>query len=194
MKLAGDANDYVGKGMCGGRIVIAPHPDAQFKANRAAIVGNTCLYGATGGEFFAAGQAGERFAVRNSGATAVVEGVGYHGCEYMTGGVVLVLGRTGSNFAAGMTGGQAFVLDMDERFEKRCNTGQVTVQDLDTAEKSQDRQLVISLLERHIEFTGSEWGKRILDNFEHYLFYFRSVVPKERPEVSEAGLLLKVVR
>jgi glutamate synthase (NADPH/NADH) large chain len=195
LELSGDANDYVGKGMCGGRIAIAPHPEAEFVAKRSAIIGNTCLYGATGGELFAAGQAGERFAVRNSGATAVVEGVGHHGCEYMTGGIVLILGRTGSNFAAGMTGGRAFVLDIDERFEGRCNKEQVSVTDLDTSEGSADLALVKSLIAQHVSHTNSEWGARLMENFEHYIFYFRSVKPRDSA-VSEksADIPLKVVK
>ncbi|MFT5141252.1 MAG: glutamate synthase (NADPH/NADH) large chain [Rhodothermales bacterium] len=180
--------------MCGGRLLSAPHADATFKARQSTIIGNTCLYGATGGELFAAGQAGDRFAVRNSGAIAVIEGTGYHCCEYMTGGVVLVLGRTGSNFAAGMTGGQAFVLDMDEEFEKRCNTGEVEVRNLDTSESSAERNLVYSLIEQHVEYTASEWGMRLLSNFEHYLFYFRAVIPKEIPVTKQTSLLLKVVK
>jgi glutamate synthase (NADPH/NADH) large chain len=195
LRLAGDANDYVGKGMCGGRIVIAPHADSEIKAKRSAIIGNTCLYGATGGELFAAGQAGERFAVRNSGATAVTEGVGHHGCEYMTSGLVLILGRTGSNFAAGMTGGRAFVLDLDERFATRCNKDQVTVVDLDTSSNSSDMALVQKLIGQHVERTGSEWGSRLLENFEHYMFFFRAVKPKVNPKMESVHKLpLRVVK
>jgi glutamate synthase (NADPH/NADH) large chain len=192
--LRGDANDYVGKGMGGGRITIAPRPDAKIVAKRSAIIGNTCLYGATGGELFAAGQAGERFAVRNSGVTAVVEGVGHHGCEYMTGGTVLVLGRTGSNFAAGMTGGQAFVLDMDERFARRCNTESVEVHNLDTWERSREGKLVRSLLERHVAHTGSEWGARLLEDFEHFAYYFRVITPKKEPAARPSAIPMQVVR
>src|SRR5690606_6385474 len=121
MYLEGDANDYVGKGMAAGKLVIHPSAESEFETQEASIIGNTCLYGATGGVIYAAGRAGERFAVRNSGATAVVEGVGDHGCEYMTGGVIAVLGETGLNFGAGMTGGLAFVLDSDNSFEQRYN-------------------------------------------------------------------------
>jgi len=143
---------------------------------------------------YAAGQAGERFAVRNSGATAVVEGVGYHGCEYMTSGTVVVLGRTGANFAAGMTGGKAFVLDINENFERRVNPAQVTVSKLNTAEDSADRALVKSLVEAHVKHTGSEWGQRILDNFEHFMFKFRVVEPKqENAEKPAVPVPLKVV-
>jgi glutamate synthase (NADPH/NADH) large chain len=194
LRLYGDANDYVGKGMSGGRIAISPTQDSSIVAKRSAIIGNTCLYGATGGELFAAGQAGERFAVRNSGATVVVEGVGYHGCEYMTGGVVVVLGRTGANFAAGMTGGRAFVLDIDEFFERRCNTAQVTVSKLNTDEGSADKALVKSLIEAHVSHTGSEWGQRVLDNFEHFMLKFRVVDPKqESAKVPASPVPLRVV-
>ena len=194
LRLYGDANDYVGKGMSGGRIAISPHPDSSIVAKRSAIIGNTCLYGATGGELYAAGQAGERFAVRNSGATAVVEGVGYHGCEYMTSGTVVVLGRTGANFAAGMTGGKAFVLDINEGFERRCNPEQVTVSNIDTTENSADSVLLRSLIEAHVHHTGSEWGQRLLDNFDHFMFNFRVVEPKQdNIEKSAVSVPLKVV-
>lgn len=133
--------------------------------------------------------------MRNSGATVVVEGVGHHGCEYMTSGLVLILGRTGSNFAAGMTGGRAFVLDMDERFIKRCNKDQVTVGDLDTAADSADLALVKSLIAKHVAHTGSVWGARLLENFEHYMFYFRAVTPKQSPRMeSVATIPLRVVK
>ncbi len=187
LHLHGDANDYVGKGMGGGRIAIAPHPEAGIVAKRSVICGNTCLYGATGGEFYAAGRAGERFAVRNSGATAVVEGVGYHGCEYMTGGTVLVLGRTGSNFAAGMTGGRAFVLDLEQTFKQRCNRDSVEIRDLDTARDSRDAELVRALLRRHIEATGSQWAGKLLDEFEHFGFHFRVVEPRREAGAAPAA-------
>ena len=194
LRLYGDANDYVGKGMSGGRIAISPTHDSGIVAKRSAIIGNTCLYGATGGELFAAGKAGERFAVRNSGATVVVEGVGYHGCEYMTGGIVVVLGRTGANFAAGMTGGRAFVLDMDGLFERRCNPAQVTVSKLNTDEGSADKALVKSLIEAHVRHTGSEWGQRVLDNFEHFMLKFHVVDPKqENVKVPTSAVPLRVV-
>jgi len=194
LRLHGDANDYVGKGMSGGRIAISPHEDSSIVAKRSAIIGNTCLYGATGGELFAAGQAGERFAVRNSGAAAVIEAVGYHACEYMTGGTVVVLGRTGANFAAGMTGGRAYVLDMDGHFERRCNLAQVTIANLNTREDSLERAALITLIERHVRFTGSEWGERILENFEHFMFFFRVVEPKrEKAAVDSIPVALKVV-
>jgi glutamate synthase (NADPH/NADH) large chain len=193
LKLIGDANDYVGKGMAGGSIAIAPHSDAHIVAKRSPIVGNTCLYGATGGAFFAAGTAGERFGVRNSGATAVVEGVGHHGCEYMTSGEVLVLGKTGSNFAAGMTGGVAWVLDMHERFARRVNQQSVSVQDIDTTEGSADVARIRALLELHVELTGSAWGRKILDEFTHFSFFFRVVRPRVDTEAMKQGGSLPAV-
>ncbi|MCW8926563.1 MAG: glutamate synthase large subunit, partial [Xanthomonadales bacterium] len=192
LALHGDANDYVGKGMSGGSIAVMPHPQSDIVAKRSSIVGNTCLYGATGGEFYAAGLAGERFAVRNSGATAVVEGVGYHGCEYMTGGTVVVLGRTGSNFAAGMTGGRAYVLDIHENFEPRCNPQQVTVSKLDSDPQNEGCARLRSLIEAHVRHTGSVWGRRILDNFDHFALKFRVVEPKH-DHPGKATLPLKVV-
>jgi len=193
LRLYGDANDYVGKGMSGGRIAISPPAESTIYAKRSAIIGNTCLYGATGGELFAAGQAGERFAVRNSGATAVVEAVGYHGCEYMTGGIVVVLGRTGSNFAAGMTGGRAFVLDLHENFERRCNLEQVSVSKLSTSEGNSDSVLLQSLIRAHVLHTGSDWGQRILENFEHYSFKFYVIEPKQDNVKATLVAPLKVV-
>jgi glutamate synthase (NADPH/NADH) large chain len=194
MLLSGEANDYAGKGMSGGLIAIAPHPDADIVAKRSVIAGNTCLYGATGGEMYLAGQAGERFAVRNSGATVVVEGVGHHGCEYMTSGTVLVLGRTGSNFAAGMTGGQAFVLDMDELFARRCNRNSVEVSNIDTLERSADAQLVKSLLSRHVEFTGSPWASKLLEEFDYFTHYFRAVRPGREEDAEAVTIPMKLVR
>ncbi len=194
LSLAGDANDYVGKGMGGGRIAIAPHPEAHIVAKRSTIMGNTCLYGATGGELFAAGQAGERFAVRNSGATAVVEGLGHHGCEYMTGGLVVVLGKVGPNFAAGMTGGRAFVLDMDERFAKRCNSDSVIVNNLDAWDHSRDTELIKNLLQRHRQFTGSVWAARLLEDFDHFAYYFRVVTPRREPEAAASVAPIKLVK
>jgi len=192
--LSGDANDYTGKGMSGGLVAVAPHPESDLVAKRSVIAGNTCLYGATGGELYLAGQAGERFAVRNSGANAVVEGVGHHGCEYMTGGTVLVLGRTGSNFAAGMTGGRAFVLDMDELFRRRCNMESVEVRDIDAQEGSDEVKLIKSLLSRHVEHTASDWGAKLLDEFEYFAHYFRAVVPKQEASARAAAIPMKLVR
>ncbi len=178
LELIGDANDYVGKGMSGGSICIRPPSGIQYVASRGAIVGNTCLYGATGGKLYAAGQAGERFAVRNSGADAVVEGLGDHGCEYMTGGSVLVLGPVGENFAAGMTGGIAFILDLRETLERNINPEHVECFHFSDNECEDYIDDVKLLLEQHIDHTDSKWAKKVLRNFEHYLDYFMMVVPK----------------
>ena len=160
--LEGDANDYVGKGLSGGVLVIRPPARATFRPDENVIVGNTVLYGATAGSVFFCGRAGERFAVRNSGATAVVEGVGDHGCEYMTGGIVLVLGTTGRNFAAGMSGGIAYVLDEDGAFASRCNTAMVELAPLD----ADDDALVRALVEEHVRRTESAKGRRALAAWE----------------------------
>lgn len=178
MHLEGDANDYVGKSMAAGKLVIYPSPESDFETQNASIVGNTCLYGATGGELFAAGNAGERFAVRNSGATAVVEGVGDHGCEYMTGGVVVVLGDTGLNFGAGMTGGLAYVLDSDDSFAERYNTELVELLRIDSPEMSEVAMHLKGLIEDHVRETGSVWAHQILDRFEQTLKSFWLVKPK----------------
>ncbi len=177
--LEGDANDYVGKGMAGGRIVIYPPFIPGFKSNANVIMGNTCLYGATGGVLYAAGLAGERFGVRNSGATAVVEGVGDHCCEYMTGGVVTVLGRTGVNFGAGMTGGFAFVLDLDGRLAERCNPEFVDLREIAGPEAAPHRRLLQDLLGDFSAETGSGWAGSLLAAFPAYLDKFRVVMPRE---------------
>jgi len=177
LQLEGDANDYVGKGMAGGSIAIRPPANSGFKSNEATIIGNTCLYGATGGKLFAAGLAGERFAVRNSGAFAVVEGIGDHGCEYMTGGVVTVLGRTGLNFGAGMTGGFAFVLDEDNSFEDRYNHELVQVHRVTTEAMEAHRGYLRSIIEEFVDQTGSAWGQHILDNFDDMIGKFWLVKP-----------------
>jgi glutamate synthase (NADPH/NADH) large chain len=174
--LEGDANDYVGKGLSGGRIVVRPPEESRFVPEENIVVGNVCLYGATGGELFANGMAGERFAVRNSGARAVVEGVGDHGCEYMTGGVVVVLGATGRNFAAGMSGGVAFVFDRDREFHKLCNRAMV---DLEALEDEADRRLVYGLVQSHVASTASPLGQRLLDNWDIMVSRFVKVIPTE---------------
>ena len=176
--LEGDANDYVGKGMSGGRLVIYPPTDSRFQARSAPIMGNTCLYGATGGELFAAGTAGERFAVRNSGAVAVVEGCGDHGCEYMTGGVAVVLGRTGVNFGAGLTGGFAYVLDLDRDFVDRYNHELIDIHRVTPETMEAHLHHLRGLLEEHARETGSAWGREILDDFRSYLPKFWLVKPK----------------
>jgi glutamate synthase (ferredoxin) len=177
LHLVGAANDYVGKGMRGGEISIRPFPEVTYDWSSNHILGNTALYGATGGALFAAGRAGERFAVRNSGACGVVEGVGEHGCEYMTGGVVVVLGSTGRNFAAGMTGGMAFVYDPDGTFVNRCNTELV---DVDRLVHPGMKKLVKSLLRRHYELTNSPRARELLTNWEELSLAFRRVLPKDR--------------
>ncbi|HCN99551.1 MAG TPA: glutamate synthase large subunit, partial [Methylophaga sp.] len=178
MRLEGDANDYVGKGMAAGKLTIYPSPESDFETQNASIIGNTCLYGATGGELYAAGKAGERFAVRNSGAVAVVEGVGDHGCEYMTGGVVTVLGETGLNFGAGMTGGLAYVLDLDNTFAERYNEELVELVRIDSDEMSEAALHLKGLIEDHVRETGSVWAHQILDRFEHAIKEFWLVKPK----------------
>jgi glutamate synthase (NADPH/NADH) large chain/glutamate synthase (ferredoxin) len=190
--LIGDANDYTGKGLSGGRVVVRPSIDFRGEATRNTIVGNTVMYGATSGEAFLSGVAGERFAVRLSGATAVVEGTGDHGCEYMTGGTVAVLGKTGRNFAAGMSGGIAYVYDEDGLFAKRCNTAMVSLekvlsvvdQQASVNEKLWHRGLadevqLKKLLEEHNRWTGSKRARELLDNWDISRQKFVKVFPNE---------------
>jgi glutamate synthase (NADPH/NADH) large chain len=198
LELSGEGNDYVGKGLCGGRIVVTKPKTCNIVASDNIIVGNTLMYGATSGECYINGVAGERFAVRNSGATAVVEGLGDHGCEYMTGGMVIVLGQTGRNFAAGMSGGVAYVLDQDGGFEQRCNLSMVQLEpipeelaaslsgEVETHGRvhfnhlGQADELVLhDLVEKHLRYTGSTRAKEILDNWANYLPQFVKVVPTE---------------
>jgi glutamate synthase (NADPH/NADH) large chain len=174
LELEGEANDYVGKGLSGGRLVLYPSPYGRLTAEENVIAGNTVLYGATEGDAYFAGLAGERFCVRNSGATAVVEGVGDHGCEYMTGGTVLVLGPCGRNFAAGMSGGVAYVLDRDGTFARRCNRGMVELEGL--ADRA-DVERVRELLERHVRLTRSVLGRRLLDEWAKTLAALVKVMP-----------------
>ncbi|MBX3693042.1 glutamate synthase large subunit [Dokdonella sp.] len=176
--LRGEANDGVGKGMAGGRIVVRPVDGVRFASHEASIIGNTCLYGATGGELFAAGRAGERFAVRNSGALAVVEGVGDHGCEYMTGGSVAVLGRSGVNFGAGMTGGFAYVLDLERDFVDRYNHELVDINRISLEGMENHAQHLRALIRQHIELTGSAWAQRLLADFREVLHKVWLVKPK----------------
>jgi glutamate synthase (NADPH/NADH) large chain len=190
MSLTGDANDYVGKGMTGGRIVIRPPADSAFEAKDTVIAGNTCLYGATGGEVFAAGQAGERFAVRNSGAIAVVEGVGDHCCEYMTGGVITVLGRSGVNFGAGLTGGFDYVLDLDRDFVDFYNHDLIDIHRIKPENMEAHVHHLRALIDRHVSFTDSQWGQELLDDFTTYLPKFWVVKPK----ASELGSLIDALR
>lgn len=176
--LEGDANDYVGKGMAGGKIVVYPPAGSHFDSASTTIIGNTCLYGATGGKLYAAGRAGERFAVRNSGAHTVVDGIGDHGCEYMTGGVVCVLGETGLNFGAGMTGGMAYVLDQNRLFQDRCNRHLIDVHRLTPEYMEAHLNYLRMVLEDYVTETGSEWGKEISDNFEDFVQHFWLVTPR----------------
>ena len=190
LTLIGDANDYVGKGMAGGRIVIRPSENATYVARETPIIGNTCLYGATGGVLFAAGTAGERFAVRNSGATAVIEGTGDHCCEYMTDGVVVVLGRTGVNFGAGMTGGFAYVLDIDRNYVDRYNHELIDIHRVTPENMEAHLHHLRSLIMQHVEATGSEWGDMILDDYRTFLPKFWVVKPK----AAELSLLIESLR
>ncbi|WP_160120505.1 glutamate synthase large subunit [Rhodovarius lipocyclicus] len=176
LEVFGDANDYVGKGLSGGEIVVRPAPSSTLVWNENTIIGNTCLYGATAGELFAAGQAGERFAVRNSGATAVVEGTGANACEYMTGGTIVILGAVGDNFGAGFTGGQAFVYDADNTFEKRINADTLLWSRL--ASPHWEAELK-KLVERHVHETGSRFAARLLNDWAEAREHFWHIVPKE---------------
>jgi glutamate synthase (NADPH/NADH) large chain len=178
LRLEGEANDYVGKGMAGGRIVMKPPARAGFVARETVIMGNTCLYGATGGELYAAGTAGERFAVRNSGALAVLEGAGDHCCEYMTGGVVCVLGRTGVNFGAGFTGGFAYVLDMERDFVDRYNHDLIDIHRVSPEGMGTHVQHLRGLIEEHVAQTGSVWGTQLLNDFRSFIGRFWMVKPK----------------
>jgi glutamate synthase (NADPH/NADH) large chain len=192
LDLVGEANDYLGKGLSGGRIIVRPTNDFRGRADENIIAGNTVMYGAIDGEAFISGVAGERFCVRNSGATAVVEGTGDHGCEYMTGGTVVVLGRTGRNFAAGMSGGIAYVYDPDKSFATLCNMAMVSLDPvLSTAEQLDrvdpatwhrgecDEIVLKSLIERHFKHTGSETARAILDDWESARAAFVKVFPHE---------------
>ncbi len=186
--LSGEGNDYVGKGLCGGKIIIRPPKEFVGKSNENIIVGNTVMYGATSGQTYFSGVAGERFCVRNSGASAVVEGVGNHGCEYMTGGTVVILGETGQNFAAGMSGGVAFIYDKNSIFEKKCNLSMVTLEKVKSAEVQTDEPMHLNtpdelilkeLIENHYKYTQSEIAKQILDNWNVSLDLFIKVMPIE---------------
>ncbi|CAI6036285.1 glutamate synthase large subunit [Cohnella sp. JJ-181] len=182
LTLEGDANDYIGKGLSGGKLAVFPSQAATFKAEDNIIAGNTALYGATGGEAYIRGVAGERFAVRNSGANVVVEGVGDHGCEYMTGGRVVILGRTGRNFAAGMSGGIAYVVDWNGDFVKRCNFEMVSLESL---EDEREIAEVRGLVENHVRYTDSELGERVLGDWEAVLPKIVKVIPKDYKRMME---------
>jgi glutamate synthase domain-containing protein 3 len=183
--LTGEANDYVGKGMGGGEIIIKPFGERKYVPRENSIIGNTCLYGATGGQFFAAGRAGERFAVRNSGVSAVIEGVGDHGCEYMTRGTVVILGPTGKNFGAGMTGGVAYVLDEHSALKRNLNPELVLMEPL--SEES-DTVLVKELIYKHLERTESELAKEILGDWAAFQQKFWKVRPIYVPSVQSVAV------
>ena len=176
LEVLGDANDYVGKGLSGGTIVVRPSTTSPLKSNENTIIGNTVLYGATAGKLFAAGQAGERFAVRNSGALVVVEGCGSNGCEYMTGGTAVILGTVGENFAAGMTGGMAFVYDEDGSFARKVNDENVIFQRIEVPHYE---TLLKSLIAEHVDETQSKFAERLLNDWHLVRDQFWQVVPKE---------------
>jgi len=190
LELEGDANDYFGKGLSGARLVIYPSKRASFVPEENSIIGNVAFYGATSGEAFIRGKAGERFGVRNSGAHVVVEGVGDHGCEYMTGGVVLILGDTGRNFAAGMSGGIAYVYDVNGKFKDNCNTEMV---DLDACELD-DKNELFTMIQRHVEYTGSTVGRFILEDLDNQLQHFVKVFPRDYKKVlQDRKISVKVI-
>ncbi|KAJ4956105.1 hypothetical protein NE237_012888 [Protea cynaroides] len=180
LELEGDSNDYVGKGLSGGKIVVYPPRESNFDPKENIVIGNVALYGATSGEAYFNGMAAERFCVRNSGARAVVEGVGDHGCEYMTGGIVVVLGKTGRNFAAGMSGGIAYVLDVDNKFQSLCNLELV---DLDKVEDEEDIMTLRMLIQQHQRHTNSKWATEVLADFENLLPKFVKVIPRDYKRV-----------
>lgn len=181
LELEGDSNDYLGKGLSGGKIVVYPNSKSTFVAHENIVIGNVAFYGATSGKAFINGVAGERFCVRNSGVHTVVEGVGDHGCEYMTGGRVVVLGTTGKNFAAGMSGGVAYVLDEDGSFEGNLNKEMVQFTNLDEEAIVE----VKALIEEHVENTGSPKGKELLSNFENYVPKFVKIIPNDYKRMLE---------
>jgi glutamate synthase (ferredoxin) len=183
MTLEGDANDYLGKGLSGGKITVYPPRYSSFVAEENIIVGNVCLYGATAGEVYIRGIAGERFAVRNSGVNTVVEGIGDHGCEYMTGGRVVVIGPTGRNFGAGMSGGIAYVLADKVAFKIQCNPGMV---DLDAVETDEDVETIKTMLSKHAEVTHSTVAQKILDDWKNYQSRFIKVMPTDYKRVLAA--------
>jgi glutamate synthase (NADPH/NADH) large chain len=189
--LEGDSNDYLGKGLSGGRIIVVPPKGSVFEADKNIIIGNTVLYGATSGETYISGIAGERFGVRNSGAIAVVEGVGNHCCEYMTGGRIVVLGSTGSNFAAGMSGGISYVFNEKGNFDYYCNMGMV---ELSLVEDLSDIEELRDLITRHFNYTGSKKAKMILDDFERYLPMFIKVIAYDYKKVLQEQKLEELKR
>ena len=183
LELEGDANDYLGKGLSGGKIILYPHKNSTFVAEENIIVGNVALYGATSGEVYIRGIAGERFCVRNSGVSTVVEAVGDHGCEYMTGGKVVVLGTTGRNFAAGMSGGVAYVLDETGDFPTRCNQQMVGLEAIEDPEEIADLR---QLIQKQADYTGSTKAIQVLDQWDAMLPKFIKVMPKDYKRVLQA--------
>ena len=173
LELEGDSNDYFGKGLCGAELIVYPDRKATFKAEENMVIGNVAFYGATSGEAYIRGMAGERFCVRNSGAKVVVEGIGDHGLEYMTGGLAIILGETGRNFAAGMSGGFAFVYDPNTTFDAKCNKEMVGLETVDT----EDAAMLKAFIEKHLKVTKSEVAERILSNFEAEVTNFVKVMP-----------------
>ena len=184
----GDSNDYVGKGLSGGKIIVRPSRVNKLKSNENVIIGNTVLYGATGGMLFASGKAGERFAVRNSGGKAVVEGCGSNGCEYMTGGVTVILGKVGDNFGAGMTGGMSFVYDPNNEFENYANPQTIVWQKPETEYWKKELQ---SLMTQFVSETDSKIAKDILDDFEDEVLKFKQICPKEMLDKLENPISFK---
>ena len=180
LDLTGDSNDYFGKGLSGGKLIVHAPSDAGYKAGENIIIGNVALYGATSGEAYIAGIAGERFCVRNSGASAVVEGVGEHGCEYMTGGCAVILGPTGKNFAAGMSGGVAYVLDEENKLYKNLNKQLVL---MEKVENKNDKEMLKKMIENHVKYTGSEKGQAVLDAFDEYVGKFKKIIPRDYKEI-----------
>ena len=183
LELSGDSNDYFGKGLSGGKLVVCPPNGTTFKTDENIIIGNVAFYGATSGKAFIGGVAGERFCVRNSGVRAVVEGVGDHGCEYMTGGCVVILGQVGKNFAAGMSGGIAYVLDMDSRLYMKVNKDMVNIE---RVTDKYDVQELKNMIQEHVAYTNSEVGKKILDNFKDYLPKFKKIIPEDYEKMMAA--------
>ena len=188
LKIFGDANDYVAKGLSGGKIVVIPSKTNRLKTKENTIIGNTVLYGATSGTLFAAGKAGERFAVRNSGGNAIVEGCDSNGCEYMTGGNIVILGSIGDNFGAGMTGGMAFIYDPENTFENFVNPASVTWQKPET---KYWKDKLKSLIQDHLKETNSAIAKEILDDFENKINNFKQVCPVEMLDKLENPITLK---
>ncbi|MDO4964059.1 MAG: glutamate synthase subunit alpha, partial [Streptococcus gallolyticus] len=181
LTLVGEANDYIAKSMSGGRLIVKPPHDAAYDVENSPIVGNVALFGAVKGEAYFAGRAGERFCVRNSGAKVVVEGVGAHGCEYMTGGVAVILGTTGRNFAAGMSGGVAYVYDVDGDFAEKVNQEMV---DLYKVGETRGDDVLVDMIQKHYEYTGSAKAKRLLDNWAQEVDKFIKVYPTEFHEIN----------